>query len=61
MTAPRLSRGPDVYTHPLWGLACVLGDIALRLDRRRAEELTGACPETRSGTASPTGREDGEP
>ncbi len=59
MTADQRERGPDLYTHPLWGLTCVLGEIALRLERRRAEELAADVPETRSGTAAPTGREEG--
>ena len=37
---------------PLWGLACVLGDIAVRVTRQRATEHTGQTPETRRGAGS---------
>jgi hypothetical protein len=50
MTAPPIRRAPDVYTHPLWGLACVLGDIALRLQRTRAGDESETTPETRKST-----------
>ena len=59
MSAPRGGRAPDASAHPLWGLTCILGEIALRLERERAEERTAGSPETRGGTAAPTGREEG--
>ncbi len=46
MTDSRHRRAPDVYTHPLWGLTCVLGEIALRLEHSRAAEETQTSPET---------------
>ncbi len=61
MITPRAERAPDVYAHPLWGLTCILGEIAMRLERRRAEELTTESPETRSAKATPTGRGEGQP
>lgn len=56
MTAPRPGRAPDVYAHPLWGLTCILGEIALRLERRRAEERTSDSPETSRAVGSPSER-----
>ncbi len=50
MTDARPRRAPDVYTHPLWGLTCVLGEIAVRLERARAAEETQATPETQPHT-----------
>ena len=39
-------------TDPLWGLTCVLGDIAVRVTRRRAAEQAKQTPETRRGAGS---------
>jgi hypothetical protein len=52
--APYPTAG-DLAAHasPLWGLTCVLGDIALRVERRRAEEqTTESTPEQRSAIGS---------
>lgn len=38
--------GPNTAADPLWGLVSVLGDIARRVERRRAEEHTEQTPET---------------
>jgi hypothetical protein len=47
MSGPSRERSPEILTHPLWGLTVVLGDIATRIERRRATEHTEDTPETR--------------
>ena len=37
---------------PLWALTCVLGDIAVRVSRRKADARTAETPETRRGAGS---------
>lgn len=47
-----------VHVSPLWGLTCVLGDIAARVERRRADEHVEASPEKQSAAGcDPTARE----
>ncbi len=52
-------RPPIPATDPLWGLTCVLGEIAVRVTRRRAAEHGDGTPDTRRGAGSdpsaPTG------
>ena len=40
MAAPRDRPVPDAPAHPLWPLVLILGEIAARVERRRAEERT---------------------
>ncbi len=42
----------DATTSPLWPLVTILGDIAVRVTRRRADEHAGETPETRRGAGS---------
>jgi hypothetical protein len=56
---PRHGRAPmsEPAADPLWGLTCVLGDIAARIERQRASEQTEDTPETRRRAGSdPTAR-----
>lgn len=43
---------PAASTDALWGVTCVLGDIARRVARRRAAEHATETPETRRGAGS---------
>ena len=58
MTGTGRERAPEILTHPLWGLTCVLGEIALRIVRDRADEGTTGSPETRSAGGATTAREE---
>lgn len=42
----------DVATSPLWPLTVILGDIARRVERQRANEHTQTSPETRRSAGS---------
>jgi hypothetical protein len=49
-------RPPIPATDPLWGLTCVLGDIAVRVTRRRAAEQAGETVDERRPGLDPLGR-----
>lgn len=53
------SNSPVPASDALWALTCVLGDIAVRVTRRRADAHAGETPETRRGAgndpSAPTG------
>jgi hypothetical protein len=45
-------RSDDVVVGPLWPLTVVLGEIACRLERNRADTHTQDSPETRHAAGS---------
>ena len=56
--APSGAPTRDATAHPLWPVVAVLGEIAARVERRRAEE--GAPPPSNEGVAGgePAAREE---
>lgn len=43
---------PTTAADPLWGLTCILGDVAQRIERHRAAEHVLQTPETRRAAGS---------